>query len=141
MSKDSRFEILLTGSSVWVCLVVSYQGRCGSSQCNLPDRMLQLDGNTTLNQNYVLWLTLLIRAGMNISHLFVSGILAHGRWYISHCFFLYFFLSAVVLSCLLCSACILQTCSKPNQFLIQIKVYFFSNLSFCPSFKLLLSIL
>ena len=58
MSEDSRVEILLRGSSVRVCLVVLYQGCCGSGQYNLPDRMLRLDANTTLNQNYVLFITL-----------------------------------------------------------------------------------
>ena len=58
MSEDSRVEILLRGSSVQVCLVVLYQGCCGSSQCNLPDRMLLLDANTNLNQSYALLITL-----------------------------------------------------------------------------------
>ena len=34
------------------------------------------------------WLTLHIRAGINISQLSISGIVAHGRCYISHCFVL-----------------------------------------------------
>ena len=58
MSEDSRVEILLRGSSVRVCLVVLYQGCCSSGQYNLPDRMLPLDANTTLNQSYVLFITL-----------------------------------------------------------------------------------
>ena len=58
MSEDSRVGILLRGSSVRVCLVVLNQRCCGSSQYNLPDRMLQLDANTTLNQSYVLFITL-----------------------------------------------------------------------------------
>ena len=85
--------------------------------------MLWLDANTTLNQSYVLFITLVnihIRAGINISHLSIRGIVAHGRCYISYCFFCVFFFN-----CLLCSACILQMRNKPNQFLIQIKVYFF----------------
>ena len=32
---------------------------CGSNQYNIPDRMMQLCSNTTLNQNYVVFLTLL----------------------------------------------------------------------------------
>ena len=68
----------------------------------------------------LLWLTLHIRAGINISHLSIPGIVAHGRCYISHCFVL-----CVFFNCLSCSACILQMRNKPNQFLIQIKVYFF----------------
>ena len=120
MSEDSRVEILLRGSSVRVCLVVLYQGCCGSGQYNLPDRMLPLDANTTLNQSYVLFitLTLYIRAGINISHLSIPEIVAHGRCYKSHCFVLCVFFR------LPCSACI-QIRNKPNQFLIQIKVYFF----------------
>ena len=95
----------------------------------------------------LLWLRLHIRARINISHLSIHEIIAHGRCYISHSFFSFFcffafllfffvFLPAVALSCLLCSACILEMCNKPNQFLIQIKVYFISNLSFCPSLSL-----
>ena len=38
-------------------LVVLNQGRYGSGQCNLPDRMLRLDANTTLSQSYVLFIT------------------------------------------------------------------------------------
>ena len=34
----------------------------------------------------LLWLTLHIRAGINISHLSIPGIVAHGSCYISHCF-------------------------------------------------------
>ena len=47
----------MRGSSVRVCLVVLYQGCCGSGQYILPDRMLRLDANTTLNQSYVLFIT------------------------------------------------------------------------------------
>ena len=38
----------------------------------------------------LLWLTLHIRAGINISHLSIPGIVFHDRCYISHCFFLFF---------------------------------------------------
>ena len=65
-------------------------------------------------------LPLHIRVGINISHLSIPGIVAHGRCYISHCF-----VCVCFFYCLLCSACILQMRNKPNQFLIQIKVYFF----------------
>ena len=57
MSEDYKVGILLGGSSVRVCLVL-YQGCCSSGQYNLPDRMLRLDANTTLNQSYVLFITL-----------------------------------------------------------------------------------
>ena len=58
MSEDSRVGILFRGSSVRVCLIVSNQGCCDSGQYNLPDRILRLDANTTLNQGYVLFMTL-----------------------------------------------------------------------------------
>ena len=58
MSEDSRIGILLRGSSVRVCLVVLNHGCCSSGQYNLPDRMLRLDASTTLNQSYVLFITL-----------------------------------------------------------------------------------
>ena len=48
----------IEGSFVRVCLVVLNKGCCGSGQYNLPDRMLRLDANTTLNQSYVLFITL-----------------------------------------------------------------------------------
>ena len=58
MSENSRDGILLRGSSVRVCLVVLDQ-RCGvSGQYNLTGRMLRLDANATLNQSYVLFITL-----------------------------------------------------------------------------------
>ena len=69
----------------------------------------------------LLWLTLHIRMGINISHLSIPGIVAHGRCYISHCFVL----CVCFFNFLSCSACILQMRNKPNQFLIQINVYFF----------------
>ena len=35
-----------------------YQGCCGSGQYNLLDRILRLGANTTLNQSYILFITL-----------------------------------------------------------------------------------
>ena len=58
MSEDSRAEILLRGSSVGVYLVVLEQLCYSSGQYDLPGRMLRLDGNTTLNQSYVLFFNL-----------------------------------------------------------------------------------
>ena len=58
LSEDSSVWILLRGSSVRVCLVVLNQECCGSSQYNLPDEILGLDVYTTLNQSYVLFITL-----------------------------------------------------------------------------------
>ena len=123
MSEDSSVGILLRGSSIWVCLVILNQGCCSIGQYNLCSLMLM----------YCLlpWLTLHIRARITISHLTITGIVAHGKCYISHCFF----------NRLFCSACILQMHNKPYQFLIQIKVYFFLNLWLCPPFKWLLLLL
>ena len=58
MSEDSSVGSLLRGSSVRVYLVVLNQGCRRSGQYKLPDRMLRLDANTTLNQSYVLLITL-----------------------------------------------------------------------------------
>ena len=41
----------------------------------------------------LLWLTLHIRVGINVSHLSIPGIVAHGRCYISHCLLFLFFFS------------------------------------------------
>ena len=125
MSEDSGVGILLRRSSVWVCLVVLGQGCCGSSQYNLPGRMLRLHTNTTLNQSYVLFITLVnitCQSGDQYPHLSIPGIVAHGRCYISHCFAV---CVCAFFNCLLCSVCILQMHNKPDKFLIQIKVYFF----------------
>ena len=91
MYEDSRVEILLRGSSVRVCLVVLNQGCCSSGQYNLPDRMLRLDANTTLNQSYVLFITLVnitYQSGDQYIPSILPGIVSHGRCYISHCFVL-----------------------------------------------------
>ena len=45
----------------------------------------------------LLWLTLHIRAGISISHLSIPGIVAHGRCYISHCFFVTYHISLVLI--------------------------------------------
>ena len=72
----------------------------------------------------LIWLTLHIRAGISI------WIVAHGRCCISCCFyFILFFYLYFSKSC------------KPDQFLILIKVSFFSNLPFLLSFKSLLLLL
>ena len=124
MSEDSRVGILLRGSPVRVCLVVLYQGCCSSGQYNLPDRMLRLDANTTLNQSYVLFITL-----VNITYQSGDQYLPSiHSWDSSPSQVLYiplFCFPCVFFQLLSCSACILQMRKKPNQFLIQIKVYFF----------------
>ena len=43
------------------------------------------------------WLTLHVRAGINISHLSIPGIVAHGRCYISRCIFVFLTVCSVVL--------------------------------------------
>ena len=118
-SEDSRVRILLRGSSVRVCLVVLNQGCCGSGQYNLPDRMLRLDANTTLNQSYVLFITL-----VNITYQSGDQYLPSiHSWDSSPWQVVY--IPLLLFNCLSCSACILQMRNKPNQFLIQIEVYFF----------------
>ena len=120
MSEDSTIRILFRGSAFRVCLVVLNQGFCSSGQYNLPHRVLSRDVNTTLNQIYVLLITLVnihIRVAINVSHLSISGIVTHSWCYMSHCFLFFYFFSAAVSNCLLCSAYILQTRNKPNQFL------------------------
>ena len=146
MYEDSRVGILRRGPSIRTCLVVLNKGCCGSGQYNLPDRMLRLDANTTLNQSYVLFISL-----VNITYQSGDQYLPSihswdsSPWQVLYIplflIFVFCFPPALVLNCLSCSTCILQTCNKPNQFLIQVKVYFFSNLLFCPSFKSLLLLL
>ena len=127
MCEDSRVEILLRGSSVRVCLVVLNQGCCGSGQYNLPDRMLRLDANTTLNQSYVLFITL-----VNITYQSGDQYLPSiHSWDSSPWQVLYIPLFCFVCVCffnsLLYSACILKMHNKPNQFLIQIQIIFSSD--------------
>ena len=127
MSDDSRVGILLRNPyiSIRVCLVVLNQGCYCSGQYNLPDRILRLYANTTLNQSYALFITL-----VNITY--QSGDQYHlsiHSWDTSPWQVLYIplfcFVCVCFFNCLSCSACILQMRNKPNQFLIQIKVYFF----------------
>ena len=123
MSEDSKVGVLLRGSSVGVCLVVLNQRCCGSGQYNLPDRMLRLDANTTLNQSYVLFITF-----VNVTYQSRDQYLPSiHSWDSSPCQVLYiqFLCVCVFFNCFSCSACILQMCIQPNQFPIQIKVYFF----------------
>ena len=86
----------------------------------------------------LLWLTLRITARISISHLSIPGIVAHGRCYMFHCF--YFSpvrrFKSFSMQCLYPS-----NVHKPDQFLFLIKISFFSNLSFWPSFNSLLLLL
>ena len=61
ISEDSSVGISLMGFSVRVSLVVVHQACFGSSQYNVLDRMLQLHANTTLNQSYVIVITLVFK--------------------------------------------------------------------------------
>ena len=146
MSENSRVGISLRGSSIRVCFVVLNQGQCGFGKYSLPDRMLWLDAITTLNQSYVLFITL-VGITYQSGDQYLPSIYSwdSSPWQVLHIpFFFCFcfcFLPVVVLNCLSCSACIPQMCNKPNLFLIQIKVSLFSNLWFCPTFKLLLLLL
>ena len=56
--ENSGLGILLRDFSVRVDLIVLNQRCCTSSQYNLHDRMLRVDANTTLNQRYILFITL-----------------------------------------------------------------------------------
>ena len=66
-------------------------GCCGSSQYNVTDTMLQLDANKILNQNYVVFVTLIYMTYQSYQY-FLSMLLGlwsvYGRCYVSHCFFL-----------------------------------------------------
>ena len=81
MSEDFRVGILLTGSSIRVCLVVLNQGCCDLMVIQPWIKVMYCSS---------LWLILHIRRGINISHLSIPGIVAHGRCYISHCFLFLF---------------------------------------------------
>ena len=90
MYEASRVAILLRGSSVRVCLVVLNQGCCSCDTTYLVgccDLMLTQPWIKVMYCS-LLWLTLHIREGINILHLSTVGIVAHGRYCISHCFVL-----------------------------------------------------
>ena len=138
MPEDSRVGILLRGSSVQICLVVLNQGCCGSSQYNLPDRMLRLDSNTTLNQNYVLFITLVnITYQSGDQHLPSIHFWDSGLWQVLHIPLFLIFSHGRCFK--LFSVQCFSSAYKPDQFLT--KVSFFSNLPFCQSFKSLLLLL
>ena len=66
ISEDSSLGISLIGFSVRVHLVVvSQEGCCGCSQYNLFYRMLWLHVNATLNQIYVILLTISLYLGLH----------------------------------------------------------------------------
>ena len=74
----------------------------------------------------LLWLTLHVRAGINISHLSILGILAYYRCYISHCF--------VFLNCLYLVLVFFKCLINLTSFLFKSK---FISLPICDSAPLL----
>ena len=131
MSEDSRVRILLRCSFVRVCLVILNQGSCGSGQYNLTDRMLRLDANTTLNQSYVLFITLVnitYQSGDQYLSCIHSWNCSPWQMLYIPLFLIIFFFPEVVLNCLSCSACILQTRTKLTSFLFKPKCTFFQYL-------------
>ena len=132
MSEDSRVRTILTGSSVRVCLVVLNQGCCGFGQYNLPDRMLRLDLNTTVNQSYVLFITLVnITYQRGKKYLPSTHYWDSSPWqvlYIPLLLIFFFFSPSHCFKLLLVQCLHSSNAYKPGEFLIQIKFYFFSNL-------------
>ena len=123
-------------------LVVLNQGRYGSGQCNLLDRMLRLDAKTTLSQSYVLFITF-VNITYQSGDQYLPSIYSwdSSPWQEVYIPLFFFFSPDRLFNLFVCRACILQMHNKPYQFLIQIKVCFFSNLWFCPFFKSLLLLL
>ena len=116
----SRVGISLRGSSVWVCLVVLNQGCCGSGQFNLPDRMLRLDANTTLNQSYILFITLVNITCQNRDQYLLSIYSwDSGPWQVLYTP-LSFFLNFSPGFCFNCFSVVFVSFKrcKPNQFLV-----------------------
>ena len=125
MYEDSRVEDFIEGfycSSMFSCL---HQECCGSGQYNLPDKMFGLDANTTLNQSYVRFITLINITYQSRDQYFPSN----HFWDSSPWQVLYILLFCFV-SVFWVVLVFFQMCSKPNQFLIQIKVYFYIILCF-----------
>ena len=78
------------GSSVQICCFKP--GMLQIWSVHLPDRMLQLDTDTTLNQAALIKFCSIhyfcyydIRIGISISYQSIAGIVAHDKYYISHC--------------------------------------------------------
>ena len=107
-------------------LVVLNQECCGSGQYNLPDRILRLNANTTLNQSYVLFIALVnITYQSGDQYLPSIHFWDSSPWqvlYIPLLLITFFsFLPHVVLNCLSCSAYILQTCINLTSFVFKLK--------------------
>ena len=97
--------------------MVLNEGCCSSGQYNLPDRMLQLDANTTLNQSYVLFITL-VKYQSRDQYLPSMHSWDSSPWQVlySQLFFVFVvvfsFLPTVALNCLSYSSFILQMSNK-----------------------------
>ena len=90
MSGDFRLRIPFWGFSVFVWCVGFNQGCCTFIQHNLLKSCCEwiLIRLWTQVTNYSLpGLTWHIRLRICISHLSISGIVVHERWYISHCYY------------------------------------------------------
>ena len=88
MSGDFRLRTSLWGFFEW--RVVFNQRCCVFIQCNLLKGSYECILKQTLSQavDYSLpGLTWNIRLRIYISHLSISGIVVHGRCYVSHCFY------------------------------------------------------
>ena len=114
LSEDSRVGVLLRASSVRVCLVVLNQICCGSGQYNLPDRMLQLDANTTLNQSYALFITLVNITDQSGDRCLPSIHSCDSNPWQMLYIPMFCFVCMCFFNCLSCSACILQMRNEPN---------------------------
>ena len=93
---------------------------------------------------WLLWLVWHIRPGISIPHLSIPGKVASGRCYMFY-YFYYFSLLAVVLNCFFCSTCNLKQkvlfAFTLDQFLVQVRTYFFFNLSLCLLLLLLITVI
>ena len=102
MSGDFRLRIPLWGSFVFVWCVVFNQGCCVFIQYNLLKgccEWILIQPWTQVIDYSLPGLTWHIRLRISISHLSISGIVVHGRCYISHCFYFFviFYFSIIFL--------------------------------------------
>ena len=101
MPEHSRTVVSLRDFFFHVYYVVLKQGCCGTYQYNLPDRMLRNDFNTTLNQSYVILITVVNLAYQSrglvssiypfLVYLSMKGVICpHCFYHFFHCQFLTF---------------------------------------------------
>ena len=106
LSGDFRLRISLWGSFVFVWCVVFNQGCCVFIQYNLLQgccEWILIQLWTQVIDYSLLGLARHTRLRIGISHLSISGIVVHGRCYISHCFYF----SVIFYDCLLVDLCLL----------------------------------